>query len=161
MEEIWKEIEGTDGRCFVSNLGNIKSYAKYKKGRILYQQVGIWGYYYTWLLDKSKSVHRIVAKAFVPNPDHKKCVNHINGIRTDNRVENLEWVNHSENKMHGILRLNPNKVLGVAKTYNNKFTAKTRLNGKVTHIGTFATEELAKQAMKDFFVKNNIQNRYI
>ena len=161
MEEIWKVIEGTDGRCFVSNLGNIKSYAKYKDGRIVSQHISVWGYYYSNILYKSKSIHRIVAKAFIPNPDNKKCVNHINGIRTDNRVENLEWVNHSENKMHGILRLNPNKVLGVNKTYNNKYKADTRVNGKKVYIGTFFTEAEAKQALKDYFIMNNIQNRYI
>lgn len=161
MEEIWKVIEGTKGRCYVSNLGRIESYAKYKEGRILYQQVGIWGYYYTWLLDKSKCVHRIVAKAFIHNPENKKCVNHINGIRTDNRVEYLEWVTHSENKMHGILRVNPHKVLGVRKSYNNKYCAKARLNGKVMHLGTFMTQELASEAIKEFHIKHNISNKYL
>jgi hypothetical protein len=161
MEEIWKEIEGTDGKYHVSSHGRVKSYAKYKDGRILYQHISVWGYYYSWVFDKSKSIHRIVAKAFVPNPDNKKCVNHINGIRTDNRVENLEWVNHSENKMHGILRLNPNKVLGVNKTYNNKYKADTRVNGKKVYLGTYCTEEEASKVFKDYFVKNNIKNRYI
>jgi hypothetical protein len=161
MEEIWKEIEGTDGKYLISSHGRVKGLSPNYYGKILSQHISVWGYYYVRVLDKSKSVHRIVAKEFVPNPDNKKCVNHINGIRTDNRVENLEWLSHSENSIHGVLRVKPTKSIGVGKSYNNKYYARARLNGKVKHIGTFLTEELASKAVKEFIIKNNIQNRYI
>jgi hypothetical protein len=108
MEEIWKDIEGYEGLYQVSNLGNVKRLAGkwVKKERLIKFKIDRYGYPSYSLSKnkvlKSKTAHRLVAKAFVPNLLNKPAVNHINGIKTDNKVENLEWCTNKENTAHSI-----------------------------------------------------------
>lgn len=82
-------------------------------------QYGRHGYYCVKRNQKAFLVHRLVAKAFIPNPDNKSDVNHINGDKSDNRVSNLEWMTRTENLYHAMrtgLHDNPEKpVVGVCK----------------------------------------------
>lgn len=106
MEEVWKDVIGYEGLYQVSNKGNVKSLI-YKRqngnASILKLVTKNNGYIQVTLVKdeyKSIQVHRLVAQMFIPNPENKPQVNHINGIRNDNRVENLEWVTASENQIH-------------------------------------------------------------
>lgn len=100
MEEIWKDVVGYEGIYIVSNFGNIKNVFKNKAPK---QSISKHGYNRVWLNGKeSKSmyVHRVVAMSFISNPLNKNDINHKNGIKTDNRVENLEWATLSEQQLH-------------------------------------------------------------
>lgn len=109
MREEWRDISGYEGYYQVSNMGRVRSITRTflrsdgstatYKGRIL---VPLGSPYHYVTLSKNNMhskvrIHRLVAKAFVPNPDNLDCVDHINNIKTDNRAKNLRWCTHAQN----------------------------------------------------------------
>ena len=116
INEVWKPVIGYYGLYEVSNYGRVRSVDNIiirkngikmtKKSKILKPCVSNVGYYMVGLTKNNKSktvtVHRLVAEAFIPNPLNLPCVDHINTIRTDNRVENLRWVSYSTNNLNPI-----------------------------------------------------------
>ena len=104
MEEIWKAIKNYSA-YMVSNYGRVKSFIIHKDGKLLNTSVANRnGYVGVHLYKDGKktqfSVHRLVAEAFIPNPKNKPQINHLNGDKTDNRVDNIEWATASENTKH-------------------------------------------------------------
>ena len=110
MVEEWKDIDGYEGLYQVSNLGNVKSLAKFDrlgrfhKERILSTCDNGSGYLVVNLKhngkQRMKTVHKLVANHFIYNPDNKPEINHKDGNKKNNRVDNLEWCNRSENVKH-------------------------------------------------------------
>lgn len=113
-EEVWKDIEGFEGLYQVSNFGRVKSLARYmcpkgysqlKTERLLRTHISLDnGYVYVQLTKNSKGftkkVHRLVAQTFISNLDNLPQVNHIDGNKQNNNVENLEWCTQSQNIQH-------------------------------------------------------------
>lgn len=110
-DEIWKDVPGYEGLYKVSNLGNVMSFhtdglfGKNNTGRLMVQRTDKCGYKYVYVAKggkkKRESVHRLVAKAFIPNPDNLPQVNHMDEIRDHNTADNLEWCTVLYNQRYG------------------------------------------------------------
>ena len=105
MEEVWKPVVGYEDLYEVSNLGNVRG----RRG-VLNPQPRRHGYLSVWLYGnggsakrdgKQFSVHRLVAEAFIPNPNGCDEVNHKDECKTNNCVDNLEWLSHRDNTLYG------------------------------------------------------------
>ena len=112
-KEIWRDIPGYSGRYQVSNEGG---FAFVQNGKRTIRKICkfVTGYSCVSIDGKAQLLHRLVAKTFIPNPDNRPQVNHRNGNKNDNRVDNLEWCTGSQNCLHR------DRVLGVERTNKKK-----------------------------------------
>jgi len=146
MKEIYKDIKGYEGSYQVSNVGNVKS-LKFNREKILKKGISK-GYELVVLYNgtkknkKTMKVHRLVAEAFIPNPEDKPEVNHIFGIKNDNRVSELEWATSSENVQHSFDMGLKKPVCGKANYSYGKY-------GKDSH----SSKNVYQYTLNNIFIK--------
>jgi len=157
--EIWKPIVGYEELYEVSNLGRVKNcrFNKIKKPRIRAK------YYSVTLFKDGKlkdfTVHRMMAEAFLENK--KECVNHIDGNRLNNNLNNLEWVSHRENSVHRDLKRKTKTGQPNIIWHSNSFQVRVRHENKYVQLGSYRKIEDAMKVRDNFYQSNNIVNKYI
>jgi hypothetical protein len=149
MDEYWTNIKDYPDYA-VSTFGNVENM---KTGRILKPAINSNnGYLFVVLYKNGKAktctIHQLVADAFLDNPENKNCVDHKNGNKFDNSINNLRYATHIENSRNRKMSSkNTSGVKGVCFDSNtNKWRAYIRLDGILVHLGRFKTIEDAKQA---------------
>ena len=111
------------------------------------------GYKLVKLNNKCYNIHRLVAEAFIPNPNNLQMVNHINSDKTDNRIENLEWVTARDNTNH----FYKSKFPGASfDKRSNKFISQIRHNGIVIFLGRYNSQEEAHQQYLNYIKLHNL-----
>lgn len=151
--ETWKAVVDYEGLYEVSDQGRVKSVGTRISSRIMRLQTRKRDGYVVVSIGpaaarKNAKVHRLVAEAFLPNPEALPDVDHRNGDKADNRVENLRWATKSTNGLNRHRTFGAVPKLGVAESASetNPFRASLCVDGKKRHLGVFATAEAAHRA---------------
>lgn len=176
--EIWRSVPEYEGLYYVSNLGRILKHGYPDGDKIMRQNISE-RYLVVGLSDwngkrRTHRVHRLVARAFKKNKNLALEVNHINGIRTDNRESNLEWIQHSENSKHTYLsgnyskKLTPEDVIeikkmlkkgvvqkNIAKKFNVSTTTICEINKNKKWIDVPDRVSRAKYPREKYYISNN------
>jgi len=147
IEELW-EVCNINTDYYISNLGNIQHI---QKERILKPTKNTNGYMVVNLCKKTHYIHRLVASAFIPNPDNKPNIDHKNCIKYDNCVYNLRWCNQHENS--GNYTTTNNNTTGIrGVSFNkrkNKYEVSIKIKGKKHFLGFYDNLDKAIQVRKE------------
>lgn len=152
-----RDVQGYENKYAVLVNGEIYSYPKYRhKGKLLKQHQRKDGYMEIGLsLNKKRNtflVHRLIAKAYIPNPENKPEINHIDGNKQNNNVQNLEWVTSSENQIHAI----KNGMQKFTKKHSEVARKTCRQNGKNNKGKIFKSRKTTKE--QDTEIKSRFNN---
>jgi hypothetical protein len=176
-KEVWLPVKGFENYYIVSNHGNVKSFTRSVRCKIGYRRMfgktlefsKIAGYRNVRLFgDNGKKrlvrVHRLVAEHFIPNPENKPYINHINNIHHDNRVENLEWCTPKENTAHavkmGLMKQGRSANKGLTNTQGSKPVKQMDMNGNVIRIFPSAREAVRQGVVNNFHgISHTIRGR--
>lgn len=161
-EEIWKDVVNYEGVYQISNIGNLKSLdrklggTRYK-GKEKRKHLSGRGYLYSKLsiggVQKSLFIHKLVAEAFLENTENKPHVNHIDGNKINNKVENLEWCTHAENMRHAMRT-------GLNDGHSKFKEGNTNSNSKVTSEQVIEIRRLKTETKLSNYVIGNMFNIY-
>jgi hypothetical protein len=145
MQEEYRKIKGYENYS-VSNFGNVRN----EKTCLILKQHLHNGYYRVEVQGKKHLIHRLIAEYFIPNPNNKAYVDHIDNNRSNNRIDNLRWVTTSENNYNmSIKKTNKSGVKGVIWNKNkNKWEVQISHKGKRYHLGYFTDKDEAIKTRK-------------
>jgi len=174
VSEEWRAIAGYEGIYEVSNYGRVKSLPNrrrngrgdndfYTTKEIILKpgRMAQTGYLSVSLKSKTHSIHRLVAKAFIPNPDSKRQVNHIDKNKQNNAVSNLEWCTERENTVHGFLGYKKSKYPGISWSEDRKrWIVYISVDGVAKYIGRSDKEDIAHKIYLNGLKRYKIENKY-
>ena len=152
MESKW--IENYENIYKIYKNGDIES-CKFKKKKILKPRIDN-GYLRIGLCKKGQQkgflIHRLIGIHFIPNPENKPNIDHIDGDKLNNSISNLRWVSHQENNLNTKNRGKYKRGVSFIKT-TKKFSSRIKINGKLKHIGYYKTEDEAHQSFRLKFIE--------
>lgn len=167
IKEVFTDIHNFEGMYQVSNLGRVRSCdriicnGRFEKGKIMKPCKTKKGYLRVYLCKDGKqytySIHRLVALAFIPNPDNKPCIDHINGIKEDNNVKNLRWCTNREN-VHFSMDNNTRHIFTPDESKCSRKVAKLDMNGIEIEVYPSLSEAARKNGIKSFTKISSVCN---
>ena len=152
--EIWKEVNNTDGRYFISNMGRLK-YFWFGREKITSGSKDVFGYLRFHINGKTIKAHRLVCEHFLENFDSFLTVNHKDFDKCNNSINNLELLTVRDNNIHYVVNkkkdVSSSKTLGVGFHKGiNRWTARVIYNGERVSVGSYLTEKEAQDAVLNF-----------